>query len=44
MAILLVEVVEVVEEHANACLDAGIMLFGTNGEVIPGQMMKPLIP
>ncbi|WP_280522038.1 hypothetical protein [Candidatus Coxiella mudrowiae] len=41
MAILLVEVVE---EHANACLDAGIMLFGTNGEVMPGQRMKPLIP
>lgn len=29
------------EEHTNACLDAGIMLFGTNGEVISGQRMKP---
>jgi glutamine synthetase len=26
-----------VEEHAQACLDAGIMLYGTNAEVMPGQ-------
>lgn len=26
-----------VEEHAHACLDAGIMLYGTNAEVMPGQ-------
>ncbi len=25
------------EEHASACIDAGIMLFGTNAEVMPGQ-------
>lgn len=25
------------EEHAQACIDAGIMLFGTNAEVMPGQ-------
>lgn len=25
------------EEHAHACLDAGIMLFDTNAEVMPGQ-------
>ncbi|MDA8561701.1 glutamine synthetase beta-grasp domain-containing protein [Gammaproteobacteria bacterium] len=25
------------EEHAQACLDAGIMLYGTNPEVMPGQ-------
>jgi glutamine synthetase len=26
-----------VESHAQACLDAGIMLYGTNAEVMPGQ-------
>src|SRR3990167_4564974 len=26
-----------VEEHTQACLGAGIMLFGTNAEVMPGQ-------
>jgi len=26
-----------VEAHAKACLDAGIMLYGINGEVMPGQ-------
>lgn len=26
-----------VEEHARACLNAGIMLYGTNAEVMPGQ-------
>lgn len=26
-----------VEKHAQACLDAGIMLYGTNAEVMPGQ-------
>lgn len=26
-----------VEEHTQACLDAGIMLYGTNAEVMPGQ-------
>ena len=26
-----------VERHAQACLDAGIMLYGTNAEVMPGQ-------
>ena len=25
------------EEHAQACLDANIMIFGTNAEVMPGQ-------
>lgn len=28
---------QLVEEHAQACLDAGIMLYGTNAEVMPGQ-------
>ncbi len=28
---------EMVEAHAQACLDAGIMLYGTNAEVMPGQ-------
>ncbi|MCB1828071.1 MAG: glutamine synthetase beta-grasp domain-containing protein [Coxiellaceae bacterium] len=28
---------ELVEEHTQACLDAGIMIFGTNAEVMPGQ-------
>jgi glutamine synthetase len=26
-----------VEEHTQACLDAGLMIFGTNAEVMPGQ-------
>ena len=26
-----------VEEHAQACLDAGLMIYGTNAEVMPGQ-------
>lgn len=26
-----------VDEHAQACLDAGIMLYGINAEVMPGQ-------
>ncbi|MCH9770519.1 MAG: glutamine synthetase beta-grasp domain-containing protein [Gammaproteobacteria bacterium] len=26
-----------VEEHTKACIDAGIMIFGTNAEVMPGQ-------
>lgn len=26
-----------VEEHCQACLDAGLMLYGTNAEVMPGQ-------
>ena len=28
---------KLVEKHAQACLDAGIMLYGTNAEVMPGQ-------
>lgn len=28
---------ELVEQHAQACLDAGIMLYGLNAEVMPGQ-------
>jgi len=28
---------QLVEEHAQACIDAGIMLYGTNAEVMPGQ-------
>jgi glutamine synthetase len=27
----------VVEEHTRACLDAGLMLYGINAEVMPGQ-------
>lgn len=27
----------IAEEHAQACIDAGIMIFGTNAEVMPGQ-------
>lgn len=27
----------IVEEHTRACLDAGLMLFGINGEVMPSQ-------
>jgi glutamine synthetase len=26
-----------VDEHTQACLDAGLMIFGTNAEVMPGQ-------
>jgi glutamine synthetase len=26
-----------VEKHAQACIDAGLMLYGTNAEVMPGQ-------
>jgi len=28
---------DIVEEHTQACLDAGIMIAGTNAEVMPGQ-------
>ena len=28
---------DLVEEHTEACMEAGIMLFGTNAEVMPGQ-------
>lgn len=28
---------ELVEEHAQACVDAGLLIFGTNAEVMPGQ-------
>ncbi len=28
---------EIVEDHAQACLDAGIMYYGLNAEVMPGQ-------
>jgi glutamine synthetase len=28
---------ELVEEHTQACLDANLMIFGTNAEVMPGQ-------
>ncbi len=28
---------DMVEAHTQACLDAGLMLFGTNAEVMPGQ-------
>ena len=28
---------DLVEEHTRLCLEAGIMLFGTNAEVMPGQ-------
>ena len=27
----------IVEAHTRACLDAGLMLYGINGEVLPGQ-------
>jgi glutamine synthetase len=27
----------VVEAHTRACIDAGIMIYGVNGEVLPGQ-------
>ena len=28
---------DLVEEHSGACLDAGIMIYGLNAEVMPGQ-------
>lgn len=28
---------DLVQEHTDACLNAGLMLFGTNAEVMPGQ-------
>jgi len=28
---------ELVEKHAKACLDAGLAIYGTNAEVMPGQ-------
>ena len=28
---------ELVERHTQACIDAGLMIFGTNAEVMPGQ-------
>jgi glutamine synthetase len=28
---------DMVDEHAQACLDAGLMIYGTNAEVMPGQ-------
>lgn len=28
---------EIVEEHLDACLEAGLMIYGTNAEVMPGQ-------
>ena len=28
---------QLVEEHTQACLDCGLMIFGTNAEVMPGQ-------
>lgn len=28
---------ELVEEHTQACIDAGIMIYGINAEVMPGQ-------
>ena len=28
---------EVIEEHTQACIDAGLMIEGTNAEVMPGQ-------
>ncbi|MEZ4704906.1 MAG: glutamine synthetase beta-grasp domain-containing protein [Bdellovibrionota bacterium] len=28
---------ELVEEHAQVCIDAGLMIYGTNAEVMPGQ-------
>jgi len=28
---------EMIEDHAQACLDANLMIFGTNAEVMPGQ-------
>ena len=28
---------EIIEEHTQACIDAGLMISGTNAEVMPGQ-------
>lgn len=28
---------ELIEEHTQACIDAGLMIYGTNAEVMPGQ-------
>ena len=28
---------ELIDDHTNACLDADLMIFGTNAEVMPGQ-------
>jgi glutamine synthetase len=28
---------DLVEEHTKACMEAGLMIFGTNAEVMPGQ-------
>lgn len=28
---------EIIEEHTQACMDAGLMIEGTNAEVMPGQ-------
>lgn len=28
---------EIVEEHTSLCLESGLMIFGTNAEVMPGQ-------
>ncbi len=28
---------DLVEEHTEACIEAGLMIFGTNAEVMPGQ-------
>ena len=28
---------EMIEEHTQACIDANLMIFGTNAEVMPGQ-------
>lgn len=28
---------QLVEEHTQACIDAGLMIYGTNAEVMPGQ-------
>ena len=28
---------EIIEEHTQACIDAGLMIEGTNAEVMPGQ-------
>ena len=28
---------DLVEDHANSCIEAGIMIFGVNAEVMPGQ-------
>jgi glutamine synthetase len=28
---------QIVEEHLDACINAGLLVYGTNGEVMPGQ-------